>query len=266
MDVLTQLRGHTGAEPGSSPWQVRWRPLPEAGLRLFCLPHAGGGATAYRLWATELAPSVEVVAIRLPGRECRFRERPLTRIAEVAPTLLHDLEPMLDRPYAWFGHSMGALIAFECCRLATRRGLPAPRCLAVSGRAAPHLPSREPPVHDAPTPRLLARLREMGGTPREILDDPAVLGSMLPLLRADFGVTETYHYRPAPPLDQPILAYGGSDDHFANPGEVRAWAQHTTSGCTVRILDGGHFFLHESAGTLLRQLGADLVPYLGRRQ
>lgn len=242
-----------------SPWQVRWRPVPDATIRLFCLPHAGGGAVAYRIWAERLADhGVEVVAIRLPGRETRFRDRPYTRLDELVPALVDDLRPVLDRPYAWFGHSMGALVAFEACRLARRLGLAPPVRLLVSGRPAPHLAPRESRVHNAPTPRFLARLREMNGTPPELLNDPGALASLLPTLRADFAIAETYRYRTGPPLEVPISVYGGASDVFANADELRGWCQHSVVGCTARVLDGGHFFLHDFHRRLLPLVAVDL--------
>jgi medium-chain acyl-[acyl-carrier-protein] hydrolase len=242
----------------STPWQVRWYPAPHAGMRLICLPHAGGGAAAYRAWAASLAPDIEVVAIRLPGREARFRERPFTRLDDLVPPLVADLEPVLDRPYAWFGHSLGALIAFEATRLIRRLRLPEPRRLIVSGRPAPHLLPRDTPVHRAPTSAFLQRLREMNGTPAEILDDPAAISSLLPTLRADFAVAETYRCRPGPPLEQPISVYGGTTDAFAAADELRAWSRHSVAGCTVRMLEGGHFFLHQFHERLLPLVRADL--------
>lgn len=252
MDAMTTTTSKTGD------WQVRWHPAPDARLRLFCLPHAGGGAQPYRSWAARAAPGVEVVAIRLPGRETRFREPPYTRLRDVVPALLDHLGPALDRPYAVFGHSMGALIGYEMAHACRRLGLRSPDRLLVSGRPAPHLPDGQPPVHDAPTPRLVARLREMGGTPPEILAEPAALASMLPLLRADFAVAETYQYRDAPPLHCPISVYGGADDPYATPADLYAWSRHSAAGCTVRVMTGGHFFLHEPDARLIPVIRADL--------
>lgn len=255
MDAVTTAGPTAGT---ASTWQVRWHPAPDARLRLFCLPHAGGGALPYRSWAAALAPDVEVVAIRLPGRESRFRERPYTRLGDVVTALLGQLGSSLDRPYAVLGHSMGALIGYELAQASRRLGLRPPARLLVSGRPAPDLPDRQKPVHDAPTPRLVARLREMGGTPPEILADPAALDSLLPLLRADFAVAETYRYRGAPPLDCPVSVFGGADDPYARPADLEAWRRHTTAGCTVRVLTGGHFFLHEPDARLVPVIRADL--------
>lgn len=255
MDAVTTVGTTTGM---TSPWQVRWHPAPDARLRLFCLPHAGGGALPYRSWAARLAPAVEVVAIRLPGRETRFREPPYTRLGDVVSALLDHLGPALDRPYAVLGHSMGALIGYELAQACRRYGLRPPARLLVSGRAAPHVPDRRPPVHDAPVARLVTRLHEMGGTPPAILADSAALASLLPLLRADFAVAETYRYRGAPPLDCPISVFGGDDDPYTTPADLLAWRRHSTADCKVRVMTGGHFFLHEPDARLVPDIRADL--------
>ncbi|MGX1887242.1 thioesterase II family protein [Streptomyces sp. NPDC055287] len=260
MDGLTNY-AHTGAGRPATPtdWEVRWHPVSSPRLRLFCLPHAGGGALAYRLWAQSLAPDIEVVAIRLPGRESRFREMPFTSLDDLVPALVKDLAPLLDEPHAWFGHSMGALLAFEACRLSRELGAPRARRLLVSGRPAPHLPLRGKPVHDAPQADLIARLRANRGTPDEVLDDAVAMAALTPMLRADYAVAETYVFRPEEPLDIPVSAFGGSEDPLATDEELRAWREHTTAPCTVRGYPGGHFYLHEEPAPLLRVITSDLL-------
>lgn len=246
---------------GADGWGVRWRPTPGARLRLFCLPHTGGGAGTYRSWAHRMPPEIELVAIRLPGRETRFREPPFTRLDELVPRLVTAVRPWLDRPHAWFGHSLGTLVAFEACRFLARSGLPAPLRLQVAGKPAPHLPARHPPVHAAATPDLVNRLRLLGGTPAELLDE-AVLGVLLPTLRADFALSETYVCRPAPPLDCPISVFGGAEDPLTTVAELQAWHGYSTAAGTLRMFDGGHFFPHEEQEQLLPLMVADLLAGL----
>lgn len=236
-----------------------WHRAPAAPLRLFCLPHTGGGAATYRWWARQLAPAVEVVAIRLPGREARLREPPYTRLTDLVPALVDAVEPWLDRPHAWLGHSMGALIAFEACRALRGRGLPRPRRLFAAGRRAPHLADREEPVHQAPAADIVARLRELGGTPGEVLDDARTIGALMPMLRADYAVSETYRWRPAPALECPISVLGGAEDPLTTADELQAWSLHTTGQCDVRMFTGGHFFLHEDRARILPAIRADLA-------
>jgi medium-chain acyl-[acyl-carrier-protein] hydrolase len=262
-DLAATVSTAAGApQPGTASaarWLVRWRPVEAPQMRLFCLPHAGGGAAAYRAWAHCLAPQVEVVAIRLPGRESRMAEPPLRRVADVVGGLLGEVVPLLDRPHAWFGHSLGALTAFETCRALFRARLPAPARLIVSGRMAPHLPPLESPVHNAPLHDFLARLRELNGTPPEILADPVMLTGLLPMLRADFAAVETYACEPAPPLACPVSVFGGTDDRFVSAAGIDAWRQHTTAECTVRMLGGDHFFLHRSPGEFAFLVAGDLA-------
>jgi surfactin synthase thioesterase subunit len=260
MDALTTQLARAPETSTRDAWGVRWRPVPDARLRLFCLPHAGGGAVTYRLWAQYLASDIEVVAVRLPGRETRHRERPFTCMDDLVRELLRGLTPFLDRPHAWFGHSLGALIAFEVCRELSSLGLAQPTRLLVSGRPAPHLTPRQPPVHAAPTEQLLDRLREMDGTPSEILNDPQAISDVLPTLRADLAVAETYRCRPGPPLSCPISVFGGSTDRFATSKELHAWRDHSTAECRVRVFGGGHFYLHAEPAAVLRAVGEDLSP------
>ncbi|QFG24785.1 thioesterase II family protein [Actinomadura sp. WMMB 499] len=259
MDGLTTTHGPaTGPAAPERSWTVRWNRPPSPRLRLFCLPHAGGGAGAYRAWTRYLPPDVEVVAIRLPGRETAFRETPLTSVDDVVRAVVRQAAPLLDRPHAWFGHSMGAILAFEACRALRRLGLGEPARLLVSGRDAPHLPYRRPPVHAAPLPDLLARLHDLGGTPRDLLDDPSALSPLLPSLRADFAVVEGYRHRPGPPLDCPISVFAGTGDLDTTRDGLAAWRSHSGAGCVVRMFDGGHFYLHDDAEGVVPGIGRDL--------
>ncbi|MFJ7246790.1 thioesterase II family protein [Kitasatospora sp. NPDC098652] len=241
-------------------WTVRWSPRPAAAVRLFCLPHTGGGAGVYRHWATRLDPRIELRCVRLPGRESRFRERPYAGLDELVPALVDAVTPELDGPHAWFGHSMGALLAYEVCRELERRGLPRPVRLLVAGRRAPHLPDRAAPVHAAPTEQLLAHLAELNGTPDELLQHPGLLGTVLPMLRADFSVSETYRWRPGPELAVPVSVFGGTDDPVADLAELTAWRLHTSAGCTVRQFPGHHFFLHQDPHPVVDAVSGALLP------
>ncbi|MEU3229446.1 thioesterase II family protein [Nocardiopsis alba] len=237
---------------------VRWNRPPSPRVRLFCLPHAGGGAASYRQWGRYLPPDVEVIAFRLPGRETSYREPALTSIEPIVSTIVQEATPLLDLPHVWFGHSMGSLLAFEVCRALRDLGPSEPAALLVSGRNAPHIPPHHPPVHKAARSDLLARLRSLGGTPKALLDDPSVLPLLLPPLRADFTVVESYEHRTGSPLEYPITVYNGTEDRETTPGGLAAWRDHTKSDCVVRSFPGGHFFLHDRPGEVLAALGRDL--------
>jgi surfactin synthase thioesterase subunit len=250
---------------------VRWPSRSRARIRLFCLPHAGGGAASYFAWARRLAPEIEVVSVRYPGRETRHREPPARRMAQIVPAIADAIcDEAETGPYAVFGHSYGALAAFEVCRELAGRGAPAPARLLVSGRPAPHLQPRLSPVHDAGDAKLLARLRQMGGTPPEILADAGLMAGLLPTLRADLEAAETYLLHPGPALDTPISVFGGDQDLYTKPSDLWAWAQYTRSGHRVRIYRGRHFFLYDDPEPVLADLRADLLdplslPHLSNR-
>jgi medium-chain acyl-[acyl-carrier-protein] hydrolase len=251
-----------GPATGRPRWAVRWRQAPAARMRLLCLPHAGGSSFAYRMWAQRLAPGIEVISIRMPGTRSGSGGPGPARIQDLAAALVGDIAPLLDPPYAWFGHSMGALTAFELCRAARGRGLAGPVRLLVSGRPAPHIPPRHSPLHDAPDAELAARLRDYGGAPAvppEVLDDPSALRSLIAVLRADLAVSETYRYHREPRLDCAITAFGGTDDPFATAGELSAWRSQTSAGFRVRMFPGGHFFLHAAPEEFLAAIKQDLV-------
>ncbi|HEX2091288.1 MAG TPA: alpha/beta fold hydrolase [Longimicrobiaceae bacterium] len=227
-------------------WAVFPRRNPSAELRLFCFPYAGGSAAAYRLWPNHFGPRVEVCAVQLPGREARFGERPYDRVMPLAADLAEILRPYFDRPFAFFGHSMGSLIAFELIRELRRAGRPLPATLVASGRNAPHLPPREPLNYNLPEPELLEKLRRFEGTPEEVLANQELMRLLLPLLRADFAVNEAYTPYDEPPFDLPILALGGTGDEEVTREGLDAWSQYTASRFAVRIFPGGHFFLNSS--------------------
>lgn len=244
-------------------WLVRPRPNPAAALRLFCFPYAGGGISVFRGWPAALAPDIEVCPIRLPGRESRLRETPFRRIDPLVEALLAVLRDELERPFALFGHSMGALVSFELCRALAARGLPLPVRLLASGHLPPQTPRREPPISTLPESEFLERLRSMGGTPPAILDNAELMSLFLPLLRADLAVADTYHYRAAPPLPCPITAFGGEADSRACPQELRGWAAQTASDFSLVGLPGNHFFLHTASAALLDSIRRILRAGMG---
>ncbi|MEV0232198.1 alpha/beta fold hydrolase [Nonomuraea sp. NPDC050786] len=237
------------------------------GLRLICVPYAGGGAAMFRQWRLPDDLACEVWAVQLPGRESRFRERPLRRIEPVVDALAHELLPLLDRPYALFGHSMGALLAFELCRRLRRDGKALPVRLLVSAHRAPHLPGWRPAASTLPQPRLLHRLAEMAGPSRSVVMDPDLLAAMSPTIRADFELCETYRYTPDDPLDVPITCFAAFDDPEVRIDEMLAWREHTTVGSRLFTFPGGHLFLLDHLTGVLTHTTAELSAHAsaGRR-
>jgi surfactin synthase thioesterase subunit len=231
-------------------------------MRLFCFPHAGGGALAYRSWQGRLPAEVEVCPVQLPGREGRFRERPFRSLDDLLPTLVEQLLPLLDRPFVLFGHSLGGLIAFELCRVLRRRDLPGPVHLIVSGRSAPHLGAIHPLYH-LPDDQLLDGLRRLNDDGDAALENAEVMALMMPLLRADLEMCDTYVYRSEAPLSVGITALAGSDDPLATPGRVEVWQQETTGTFTMHTFTARHLFLKTHQAEVLHCLRQLLLGLLG---
>jgi len=231
--------------------------LPDAAVRLFCLPHAGGGATVFQSWPAALA-GIEIAAIRLPGREGRFREAPIERVDPLVEAIAAGIAPPLDRPYALYGHSVGALIAFELARRLRRDGLRQPDRLIVAGCDAPHRQHGEP-LFELPDEQFVARLRALGGMSAELLELPELIELLLPQLRADVALGDTYVYRPGPPLDSPIRAFYGDRDEATSPELVAAWEDQTSAGFVMRALPGGHFFPQAERERLLAEIHRDVA-------
>lgn len=243
-----------------SPWIAFARRIPEPRIRLLCFPYAGGGAGIYRGWAQLLPADVEVLPVELPGRAGRFREPALSSVSALIAAAGPALEPFLDRPYALFGHSMGAVLAFELAGWARRRGLPSPCRLFVSARRAPHLPDNDkPPMHDLPDDEFKSRLRELNGTPEEVLEHPELMEMMLPLLRADFTVVETYEHQEGEPFSCPISALGGLRDEEVSRDHLAEWRRYTAAEFSLRMFPGDHFYLQPDRHALLTAVAQDLA-------
>jgi medium-chain acyl-[acyl-carrier-protein] hydrolase len=239
----------------NSPWFVRPQPRPEALLRVFCFPYAGIGASAYRAWAAELPPEIEACAVQPPGRETRLREPPLDDLGALVEALGKEIEPWLDRPFAFFGHSMGACVAFELSRSLERRGAARPLRLFVSGRRAPSVPNLEPPMSGLPDDAFVAEIqRRYNGIPEEVLRYPELVALLLPGLRADITALERHIHRPDTPLASPILALGGTGDPRVSPAELEAWRGETSGVFSLRLFPGGHFYLQSARQPLLDTL------------
>lgn len=241
----------------------RWLPFrtgPAGKVALLCLPHAGAGASTYRTWAAGLPAEIAACPVQLPGRESRAFEQPYQRIEPMVTDLARDLGDVTRWPYALFGHSMGAVVAFELVREIRRRGGPLPIQLFVAGRQAPHLPNVKPELRGLAGDRLASELRALGGTPDEVLADPALLDSITPLLRADFSVNETYQYNDEPPLDVPITAFAATQDPRASIDEVNAWRYETTGAFRSYVLPGEHFAVLRHGGFVRARI-ADALAF-----
>jgi medium-chain acyl-[acyl-carrier-protein] hydrolase len=235
----------------------------QARLRLFCRPYAGGASGIFRDWEAKLPDAIDVRAIELPGRGARFAEPPILELADLVSGLKDGLAGWLDRPFALFGHSLGALVGYELAR--TFQGEEANRFvhLFVSGHRAPHLPDPHPALHQLADPELIEELRQLNGTPEELLDNPDWARLFLPIIRADLTAGETYRYVAADPLQVPISAFGGIHDPEVAPEEVNEWVIHTSAECQIRHYDGDHFFLNPFRDELLAAIVGDLEQSAG---
>ncbi|MER6346070.1 thioesterase II family protein [Streptomyces sp. NPDC001595] len=226
-------------------WIRRTGPVPATvRLRLFCFHYAGGSPTMFRTWPPLMPPGVSVEPVLLPGRDARFRETPYDRMEPLAADVAEALGPRLDRPYALFGYSMGAQVAFHVAHALRAAGAPEARALFVGASPGPFL-QREVPAWDQSDAHLVDYLRDMGGTPQDVLDDPELLALMLPTLRADLTTVATCPYTPRPPLGMPVHAFAGQDDASASPERMRAWERESEGEFRLTALPGGHFFLND---------------------
>ncbi|WP_237907673.1 thioesterase II family protein [Azospirillum brasilense] len=239
--------------PPLSSWLQGFRAVSAPLRSLVCFPYAGAGAAVFRDWASAVDSDTELLAVRLPGRESRIGEPPLHRVEDAVPALMAALAPLDDRPLILFGHSLGATLAYATARALVARGHP-PAVLAVSGRRAPHLASRRPPVQGLDDAAFLSRLAALGGTPPEVLACDDLMELMLPMLRADFAMSDAFLEPGPPPLPVPILAFAGAEDEEATEAEVAGWERLAGAGFSLRTLPGGHFFLHEQRASIVRYL------------
>ncbi|MFJ8806391.1 thioesterase II family protein [Streptomyces sp. NPDC102490] len=264
---------HTSARAAraDSPWIRRWTEGPASRHTLICLPHAGGSAGFYRPWAALMPPEVELVGIQYPGREDRFDDPASADMGELVTAVADAVQPLLDRPYALFGHSMGSAVAWELAHELDRREAPGPRRIFASGRAAPGT-AVTGQLHRQDDDVLGAELARLGGTSREVLDDPGLRSLILTAVRHDYRIIETHRPEERPPLSCPIHVLTGAAD--PELGEERSrdraggWADLTTARTEVRVLPGDHFYLtprrREVVATVLRRMDPSLTTD-GRR-
>lgn len=230
--------------------------------RLFCFPHAGGTVTSFRHW-DRLPALLEVRAAQLPGRADRLREPPLGSIPALAEALVQALLPYLGTRFAFFGHSMGAVLAFEVASILAARGAPMPEHLIVSGRRPPDIRSSEPDMHQLPDDMFIAEIdRRYSGIPRQLLYDHEVMALLLPGLRADITALETHRPAPCVPLDLPITAFGGGHDSLTPPAHLEAWRRLGNGAFRLRLFPGGHFYLDTQRAAVLDDLAVTLAPML----
>lgn len=247
-----------GSDTDNSSWFLCPDSRRGAAIRLFCLPFAGAGASMYHSWSGAFPHDIEVRAVQLPGRETRMDETRITDLLLVAAGTADALEPYVDRPYALFGYSMGALLAYETARELRRRGAPLPACLFVAAMRAPHVPDVRPALSGLPRDQFVDNVNYYFQPADPAWQTPELLEFFLPILRDDIAMVDRYEHRTEGALECPIRAYVGSADRSTPLPSVEAWGEHTSAQFTMRVFPGAHFFLQ----TALSELQEDIMGTL----
>ena len=240
------------------------KPNPQASLRLFCFPYAGGSSLIFRTWASSLPKNIEICPVELPGRGTQMKLPYLMRMEALVEAIAPIILPYLDKPFAFFGHSMGGLLSFELARHLRKEYGKKPVQLFVSASRAPQIPSSKAPIHALPETEFKQELRRLNGTPGSVLENTELMEILIPILRADFAVLETYVYTQEPPLECPITTFGGLEDQEVTLQELEGWTSQTKSTFKLQMFSGDHFFIHSTQSLLLENLTKSLKASTNR--
>jgi medium-chain acyl-[acyl-carrier-protein] hydrolase len=251
-----------------NPWLTGQPTARLARLNLICFSYSGGGGSVFRNWAEELGSEIGVLRVQLPGRETRFREAPFVSIEDLVPPLTDGVMQVIHkaagRPFAFYGHSLGSKIGFEVARELRRRGTAQPCHFFAGACQAPQLPWTESRMHDLGETEFIEEIqRRYGGVPRQVLEDSELRALLIPTLRADIRLMETYAYRPEPPLTCGITAFGGTADNAVSPSALEAWKDQTSGSFQMHMIAGDHFFLNSARIQLLQLISAKLAESPG---
>jgi medium-chain acyl-[acyl-carrier-protein] hydrolase len=227
---------------------------------LFCFPYAGGSPYVFREWRSRLQPEIQVAALQSPGRGMRIAESPYHAVGEIVTEVMDGLAGLGDRPFAFYGHSLGALVAFEAARQLRREGRPQPLHLFVGSARPPDIGPLMPPLHHLPETEFLSALQaRYSGVPAAILDNPEILSIFLPALRADFTAYERHEYQTEPPLGCPISSFVGEEDKHISAETMAGWKAHTSAAFALQVFRGGHFFMDEDRDHLIDTIARQLL-------
>jgi len=233
-------------------------PNEKAKIRLFLFPYAGGGPAVFGKWLTELDTQIDSFIAHYPGRGSRHNEPLIKKIDTLVEELAKTIQPLLDKPFAFFGHSFGGLIAFELAKKIQTQAL------FISGCEAPHLPNPHPPIHHLTDAEFIRSLQELDGIPLEAADNSELMGVLLPMLRADFEAFETYQ-SDSHQLNCPIIAYGGLNDPRVSHEQLEGWASHTNAGFRSQFFPGDHFFIHDNKSDIIASINSELISTYASR-
>ena len=223
-------------------------------LRLYCFPYAGGSAATYAHWHRKLQNSVQVIAVQPPGRANRIFEPPFREMGSLIDALYAEIKPFLDRPYAFFGHSLGSRVAFELIKRIDRNKLMLPEIFFASGSRAPSVKPREFRTYDLPDKQFIEHLRSLNGTPEAIINNPDLMDLYLPLLRADFQISETYYSDATDKINSKICVFSGTKDEDITEQDLRQWYEHFHTKIGIKMIEGSHFFIEENSDHLLKEI------------
>jgi medium-chain acyl-[acyl-carrier-protein] hydrolase len=230
----------------SNDWFIPFKQVKDANIRLFCFHYGGGSASMFRQWPKDLIDGAELLAIQLPGREERFNEPLLNNIIQVVDNLCSNFNNYVDKPFVIFGHSIGALVAFEFVRALRKKGMSQPKHLIVSGAKAPQISLNKQPIHDLPDAKFIEELRKYNGIPNDIVEDEDIMAIFMPIIRADFCISETYKYINEEALTSPMTVLGGLNDNTFYQEDLLKWKEQTKSIFKYYLLSGDHFFINTS--------------------
>jgi len=243
----------------SNKWFVRPLPNEKAEIRLFLFPYAGGGPTVFGKWLTEFDTHIEALIVHYPGRGARHNEAPINRINTLVEKLAQTIQPLLDKPFAFFGHSFGGLIAYELAKQIQ------PQALFISGCGAHHLPNPHPPIHHLPDSEFIQSLQKLNGIPNEITDNSELIDILLPMLLADFEAFESYSPN-SHQLSCPIIAFGGLDDPRVSQEQLEGWETLTTASFRSQYFSGDHFFINTNKAGIISSINSELTSTHASRQ
>ncbi len=233
------------------------KPNPNAKVRLFCFPYAGGSPAIFTPWSDKASEYVELVFVQLPGRGARLIEPAIDNMPDIIAELMCHSDYITSKPFAFFGHSLGSRISYELAFQLLDVGLPTPQKIFASASRAPHCISTKPHLHGLPHDEFIAELRDLNGTPKEVLENKELMELLLPLLRADFKIADTYVAAQCA-LPIPIHVFHGVDDEILNE-HVTAWQELTTQPYQLTEFSGGHFFIHQYADEMISIINQQLA-------
>ncbi|NEP83877.1 MAG: thioesterase, partial [Okeania sp. SIO3B3] len=247
-----------------SGWIAYHKPKPNASTRLFCFHPWGSSASMYQQWSDALPPEIEVLPIQLPGRQRRLQEKPFTDFANLIEVLADFLSPYLDKPFAFFGHSMGGVIAFELAYFLGEKYNLKPIQLFLSGLVPPSDNTLLEKIASLSEAERLNYLLEISEIPESISQDPSLFNELMNIFKADFQLLQSYRHVEKKPLDFPISSFSGVDDYTVSDRQLSDWSKYTTSNLKIDRIPGKHMFmfLKDSQKLLLELISQELLPQL----